>query len=424
MHDNRGMGNGLSPHFSGMDHKANSNVNFYSSIYSDLRNTTIPYSILPTNEITQYTEHKYNTYFFEPKNLKLFKDSNVFEHISDIAKKYIRNNKLRLVIYYPFEAFPVNQGLFKSEFLCPILRSAKQEHFPVDNITIFYGDLNVIENYKKTVKFLEEDGFERIFPLPYWEFHQQRYMKNNLAYAVPVENRVSKLDRPYKFLCFNGAARPHRFIAVSELERRNIIDQGLVSMIGRYGTHNLTEQPIRWPYAYFNSKDPLQVSMLDHLKTYLTAWKPRTLDRTFDEINTSDRLFDNQLYLKTFFSVVTETEMTNDVFFITEKSFHPMVNMHPFLMMGSCGTLAYLKKHGYETFPEFFDESYDSEPDQVKRIMMVLDELEKVCNHYSLNYLRKLYYRAWPKLVHNRNNFLTRKHIHEFERMFEIIFEK
>jgi hypothetical protein len=65
---------------------------------------------------------------------------------------------------------------------------------------------------------------------------------------------------------------------------------------------------------------------------------------------------------------------------ITEKTFKPIANYQPFIVLGNEGTLKYLKSLGYESFTEMFDESYDQEENITKRFLMVLDEIEKFCN--------------------------------------------
>jgi hypothetical protein len=42
--------------------------------------------------------------------------------------------------------------------------------------------------------------------------------------------------------------------------------------------------------------------------------------------------------------------------------------------------LSLLKEKGFETFPELFDESYDDEENPIKRISMIVDEVEKFTN--------------------------------------------
>lgn len=58
--------------------------------------------------------------------------------------------------------------------------------------------------------------------------------------------------------------------------------------------------------------------------------------------------------------------------FISEKTLKPLALQHPFLLIGTPGLLAELKRQGFETFPELFDESYDSIVDFDQRLTAII----------------------------------------------------
>jgi hypothetical protein len=72
---------------------------------------------------------------------------------------------------------------------------------------------------------------------------------------------------------------------------------------------------------------------------------------------------------------------------------------------GNPNTLAELHKMGFETFPEIFDESYDTIEDEDERLASIMRSVTKLCS-LSLEELHKLYFSVYPKLVHNRNLLL------------------
>lgn len=78
--------------------------------------------------------------------------------------------------------------------------------------------------------------------------------------------------------------------------------------------------------------------------------------------------------------IVSETIFYHDKLHLTEKIFKPIVSKRPFILIGGCGNLAYLKKYGFKTFDRWIDESYDSEPDPTRRIEMAVAELNKLCS--------------------------------------------
>ena len=64
-------------------------------------------------------------------------------------------------------------------------------------------------------------------------------------------------------------------------------------------------------------------------------------------------------YRSTCFSIVTETQFRNDVLFVSEKVWKPIRNRHPFLVVGTPGTLSYIRRLGFRTFTPLIDERYE-----------------------------------------------------------------
>jgi hypothetical protein len=64
-------------------------------------------------------------------------------------------------------------------------------------------------------------------------------------------------------------------------------------------------------------------------------------------------------YAASWFSVITESHASDWLHRITEKSFKPLLNFHPFMVLGCVGALRLLRSYGFETYPQMFDERYD-----------------------------------------------------------------
>lgn len=81
-------------------------------------------------------------------------------------------------------------------------------------------------------------------------------------------------------------------------------------------------------------------------------------------------------YNDTAFSIVAETSMYPGpmMIFITEKTFKPIELMHPFMIAGCANSLDLLRRNGFETFDNCFDESYDSINDPDQRLKAVMEQ--------------------------------------------------
>jgi hypothetical protein len=101
--------------------------------------------------------------------------------------------------------------------------------------------------------------------------------------------------------------------------------------------------------------------------------------------------------------LVTETVATGRRHHLTEKTFKPIAMGMPFVIVGTQGSLRYLRSYGFKTFGELWDESYDDEPDDHRRIEKIAKVLELL---ESLEENRQaIFDTAWPIIEHNWNHF-------------------
>jgi hypothetical protein len=64
-------------------------------------------------------------------------------------------------------------------------------------------------------------------------------------------------------------------------------------------------------------------------------------------------------------------------FFLTEKSYKPLAAQHPLLLVSTPGNLAYIRSQGFETFPELFDENYDTVLDWQQRVQNIINLVQE-----------------------------------------------
>lgn len=107
----------------------------------------------------------------------------------------------------------------------------------------------------------------------------------------------------------------------------------------------------------------------------------------------------SETYDKIFMDVVCETWHNGKCFYPTEKIARAIVCRTPFLVYAGKGFLANLRKWGFRTFDELWDESYDLRHgvDRILKMQSVLETLSK----RSLSELNVLYEKMQPILEHN-----------------------
>jgi hypothetical protein len=101
--------------------------------------------------------------------------------------------------------------------------------------------------------------------------------------------------------------------------------------------------------------------------------------------------------------LITETVATGRRWHLTEKTFKPIALGMPFVMVGTRGSLKYLRSYGFRTFGDIWDESYDDADDDVRieKIAQLLKQLDNL----SVAEKQKLFESAHDVIEHNWNHF-------------------
>jgi hypothetical protein len=101
--------------------------------------------------------------------------------------------------------------------------------------------------------------------------------------------------------------------------------------------------------------------------------------------------------------LVTETVATGRRHHLTEKTFKPIALGMPFVIVGTRGSLEYLRSYGFRTFDGIWDESYDLEDDAVRieRIASLLRSLDELPQQAK----QQLFEACYEVVEHNWNHF-------------------
>lgn len=215
-------------------------------------------------------------------------------------------------------------------------------------------------------------------PIKYEYYSYGERLAQKLIHTITYEDIPtfkSPLCKPKlnkKFLNLNRRKRPHRCLLLTLLYKKDLIKHGYVSFdeinINAYVarmknypsfTDILTEEQLKETL-------PLVVDEYDH---DINPWYscPRPLFK---------------FYQNSYFSVVTETHGETEKFpnFLSEKTFKAISHKHPFLIVSTTGILKMLRQLGYKTFDGIIDERYDEVEDDVERLTMIANEIERLCN--------------------------------------------
>jgi hypothetical protein len=224
--------------------------------------------------------------------------------------------------------------------------------------------------------------------------------------------------RPKKFLCFNRSMRSHRYYIAYMAMKYKLLGNSIFSFV------NIPDDPASIKHNIESLLgSPITNEDFNNLINLL-PYEIDTAHLNFDEKR--GFVTDNnkkEWYTDTYFHIISETSfygpIDNSPFF-SEKTYRPIINLQPFIMVGDFGSLQQLKRLGFKTFSPYIDESYDLEPDYSTRMQMIQKEILKL-NALSLTELHNLYYSMTDILIYNRDHFESFKDTNPYKISYEFI---
>lgn len=243
---------------------------------------------------------------------------------------------------------------------------------------------------------------------------QQRTCDKNLWAALDIPYRPRSREKLY--LNFNRVPRIHRSLFMSELQSRNLIEQGFNSYTLVEDNNPSTQNAQVHKFITF-LHERTDKTLLPHFDSVVKQ-SPFVLNRTTDRDNPVElELDDLDYFRKSYLSIVSETVFFNskltpgeyfDTVFFSEKIYKPMMCKHPFILIGSPGSLKVLHEFGYQTFHPYIDETYDTITDDFERMTAIVDELERLSKLSDVEWV-ELQKNVAPTVEYNFSRLITRK---------------
>ena len=168
------------------------------------------------------------------------------------------------------------------------------------------------------------------------------------------------ISKPKLFDALLGRPKPHRDQIYRDLDR----DTNIVTRFNDDCEKNIltrTKQEFVWPQDVDAPESGV----------FFTREQVR-IDDVWISIS---RLIPYDIYNSTYYSIVAETMDRGNWSLFSEKITKPILARRLFLVSSSQYYLRNLKGLGFQTFADIIDESYDQEPDDQKRVGLMLDQM-------------------------------------------------
>lgn len=324
------------------------------------------------------------------------------EHV----KLGMRNRKLVVVIDNGSEGKDLNYT--EVYYLQTAMKNAG---LPRGSLVVCSGACNMDQTYYQMCKDLNNRRYWEVGD-PMVDFMHVPCFENpaNLVeFDEPTPNPILKaIQNPESkdFMSLNQTIKPHRMEHLFWIINENFADRGLIN--GSW----VREGRIQWrkfisiahkPTIYF--KNVLNSRLLDVTTQVLPLQADHDCTQSHcDYLPNNHGQFNNELYERSLLSFVTESEFSanQNSIFLTEKTHKTMIGGHPFILLGTQGSIKYLQSQGYKMQFCDIDLSYDSLTDHVKRFTAAHDELRAWLSKSRQQQI-DLINRDMHILNHNRN---------------------
>ena len=207
-------------------------------------------------------------------------------------------------------------------------------------------------------------------PLMFFDMQLHEHLVRHNEQDQIIRGHWFNWNKTKSFMCLNGKAKPHRRQTVQKIFANDLDDHGAIS------------------YVCYDGQDPQQ--------------PPIVLDQSAHQVRRNDRWMNPELYNNCWINIVTEAYAhVEHNLFITEKTFKPMLQLQPFMLVGNKGSLEYLKSQGYRTFDRLWSEKYDQLDSVDERIDAIIKNLSAWCN-LSSQAKQDAIESVWQDLLHNQ----------------------
>jgi hypothetical protein len=318
-----------------------------------------------------------DSYYFEFKHANAFEVFPLETLIEPTEIERIRNKEITLVLCNSHEAFhSVVEGIY--------IHVLQRLNIPPEQVVLISESFDILTEVKR-ISLLYNMGEIKAEWICIFE-NSIRRQKLEFLLSEPIKQ--PNLDKVFtkKFLNFNRRWRLHRPSLVALLCANNLIEHGHISL-------GDCDDRANWSTVWHSIKD--QFNHNQEIKNLLLFNEQRILNLPMMYLDSNNlmenkpnlEVSSNKFYDETYFSVVSETNyFTKSVYslstetgrFLSEKTFKPIAQCHPFLIVSVPNSLDTLRELGYKSFSPWIDESYDTELDDANRLLKIVAEIKRL----------------------------------------------
>jgi hypothetical protein len=214
--------------------------------------------------------------------------------------------------------------------------------------------------------------------------------------------------------------RPHRYALAYIALKLNLLENSIFSFLNSFNYSGISIENELKKFSFEKDTRFYSEKICSMIPYEIDTQHLIQNDKTSFSIENSKK----DLYTSSYVHIISETRFLEGVSsFISEKTWRPVNNLQPFIMVSSPNMLKKLHELGFKTFHPFIDESYDSEFDHKTRMSMIYAQIEKL-NTMPLQELHNWYYSIVDILLHNQSHLKSFADMNPFEETFNAIIKE
>lgn len=307
----------------------------------------------------------------------------------------VRENKCHIVLHCSTEAYSGCDMNIHRDDLDIIQDWIDQANIPSSNVVYING--NLISNSIKSSKVKYQ--IEGLCVMDGWIQPTKIIDLSNYNVIDFKPNNTSCL-----YLNLTREPRPHRVYLLSSLIANDLFDHGKNSFNMLYAKQHNGNYASEVMHDINNNFNPTE-ALINGAK-YLDSRGKQFIDIDNTDMETAVKTSNKAMYEQTLLSIITETIVVANTVLISEKTWKSVAVGHPFMILGSTGTLKELKKMGYKTFDQWIDESYDDAITIVEKVEIICKNIQKL-KDMSLDELIKIRNEMKDICIFNQKHFVS-----------------
>ena len=346
--------------------------------------------------------HKKINEWIDNKFKKISLSNNIIDDVNNDKCNILLNHS-----HEPFNNLPFDQ--IKNQFI-----NVKQ-----DNLIWITGDSNL--NMSNEISSTWTNIFER---LTYMLLQGSNIAREDwIELLVQQHNRITnRTNRKHKLLLYMRRPKPWRIALMSKMFENSLVEsqETIISWGGSSGSGYKETTKSSWDTSLDNIRNINTTCSQQVLDKILDIQHPIKLigkEKVFPDftigknhnylvssIATPSPTLDINDVVNTYFQIVSEARIDNNIGFITEKIYKTIASMQPFVIFGPPNTVTFLENQGYKIKNNFIDHSYDKIETTEKRFNALWAEIERLMKLSHKEWVDILY-NLLPDLLYNINNF-------------------